>query len=350
LAFQYWGVPGTANRDLAQEGRTLLEQNVVAARQALGPEHPVTLRAALMLGLHYRNAGDLKLAEDIIPQTVLLVTKRAATHGDVLESLRMDAKNFLLWLRQRQGRHAEAKQLGAALWAEKQANTPVEGGKRQYDTRAANILWDHSYYTWWWDRDFQKAEQLLELALDISQERVGDAYPTGRLMYELSRLKLAQGRFDEVIELGRRGVALVETARGPTHHWTRQNGRILVGDIARSGRWDAVAAEFESQRQRGMVDLQSLAYEMLTAYCCFGRRPRNFRVTTHFRWHTRERRAPFWLCLLPGRMASCCSTLPRLRLPKSMKLRLAIYWRACLLTVVVGRPRHRRHWPWPGPM
>jgi eukaryotic-like serine/threonine-protein kinase len=263
LAWVNSGSSTGERRQLWEQGRRLMEESVRTTREVLGPEYRETLDKGAQLGIHYANAGDLSLAQGIVPEIVEIVLRIHLDDDPHSVRLRFVSRYALAWLRERQGRHGEARAVYEELLEVEELLRHGSSIVAPYHVEHANLLQTIGSYFWSLDRDFQNARRTLLEGLDISRSIVSDGYPTQNLLRSLSWLHVETGEFETALEYLRQIHDINVRRLGHAHPWTRGSGRQIAAVHARFGDWRAVVDELQAQRDQGTSDAFSLAQALL---------------------------------------------------------------------------------------
>jgi serine/threonine protein kinase len=266
LAFNYSYKSGNkSERELGEEGRRHLEECYRLELQTFGPNDEMTLGSAFALGVAYKNADDVKLADGIISDAFETVQRMVRTNAATSTDMQLWAVQSMFALRVGQGRHSEAYQLQKQrlILMEKhaQANPAAVPSAETASCYARLGLYARSM-----DRDNAKAESLLKRGLEISRVTTGDGWPTGNILSWLADLCREEGRTAEAAGYAREGLEIDIRRVGVAHSATRTNGRYVASIFGDLADWPDVIAELRNQRDRGITDATSLAQELLASH------------------------------------------------------------------------------------
>jgi len=238
-----------------EEGLQMLQHAIEGLRNSPEASDAVIVDVMATLGWQSYRAGSTETADALLSEAVELATDRLAeSHW-----LRNTTLLKLAGLREGQGRAFEGRNLYRTVWE-------ATRGRGSRTLLAAEASHGYAHYLWWFDRQHEQAAGILKEGLEITRDIVGEAAPAPHLYRQLVDLRLDQGRFEEALEPLARGMALIEGYYARNHPYTIRTGRWVASVPGRIGDWSGVVTELENQRNRGIVDGESLAAELLVRH------------------------------------------------------------------------------------
>jgi len=182
-----------------------LQQALVEAEEALGPDHTLVLSARNDLAANLEALGELEAAERIftalLPRRIALQGPQHRSVGTLLVNLGVVAQNQKRW-EPAQGWYER----GLAFYDERNDPRMAELVRFRLGVLAR-------------DRDrLPQAAALLARVLDERRARLGPEHADlAEVLEALADVERRQGRHDEAAEHAHRALALLERAHGPTH-------------------------------------------------------------------------------------------------------------------------------------
>jgi non-specific serine/threonine protein kinase/serine/threonine-protein kinase len=196
-------------------------------RQALGADHPDTLRSISFAASIYRGTGRFADAEKLLLETLDHQRRvLGPDHPDTLRSMFRLAKVY-----DNQERHDEGEELHRETL---EAQRRVLGVEHEDTLRTMNEMAGHL----WGQRRYGEAEKLWSETLDISRRTLGEDHSLSLwLMNNLALVYAGQDRHDEAEKLWNETLDISRQAQGHDHWTTLLAMSNLAGAYARHGRY-----------------------------------------------------------------------------------------------------------------
>jgi serine/threonine protein kinase/tetratricopeptide (TPR) repeat protein len=290
ISWQVFGIQTGRHAERGAEAGRLLSEACERAKRQFGQGNLFTVVCTFELARHFVNFWQLDEADVLFQELQVVLKDYEGGNQPLSHHFRSRYTSTLAELRIRQVRMAEARREARRSHELVSNEAILKNTNSSAAVHALTVNLETARWLYEWDRDFAKAERILQTGLEQSKRLVNDGHPTEVYLGLLAILHHQAGNPDKWVHYWRQGADLLVRDAGPSGgHSTLQELRAVGGYFLDRLDWEGAANEFRRQRTELLVtDGILLSMEALASRLAGRHQDAEARRQDYFRVLTRQ--------------------------------------------------------------